>query len=1704
MSHFGALRAVAIASVLGAATGPAGAYSGGIAGYSGNPSAAHGSSANCTSCHYGATGNYTAYTALINGSSAGTTVIQGVNTDQLITVTTSHSGNNAVAAGLNASTNSGTLTSGSSTRVTTAGVDGIDGEITQTGAFALSAGNSWNPSWNFTFNPSGSTAAVTLYVCVNPVDGDGVSYDDGDGPADCRTHTLDVNSQPVIGNVANQSILEDGNTGALSFSVSDTETAAASLTVTRSSSNTTLVPTANVVLGGSGGSRTVTVTPAANQSGTATITVTVSDGDGGTDIDTFVVTVTAVNDEPTLTAIGNPAAISEDAGLQTVNLSGIGAGGGESQTLTVTAISSDTAVIPNPSVTYTSANATGSISYTPVANANGSVTITVTVADNGGTANGGDNQVSQTFTATVNAVNDAPNAVDDSQGIAKNSTGNTLPVRANDTDIDSANLDITAVGATSNGGSVSIQGSFPNESLLYAPATNYSGIETFSYTISDGALSDTATVTITVSTGTAPVGVADAATFNEDSSSNVIDVLSNDTDADVGDTKTVTQVNGNGSFPVATAQGSVTRSGSGAGNTLLYTPAANYAGADSFTYTVQDAGGLTSTATVSVTVDPINDTPTITAPASLGVTEDVATAITGISFTDVDAASGSVIATFTVGSGTLAASSGGGVTVGGSATARTLTGTLANINSFLAGSNLAFTTASNSNASVSLGVAFSDNGNTGSGGTQSASPASLTLTVTAVNDAPQISSSAVTTANDGLAYAYSVSVLDPDDTGWTFGLLNEPAGMTVDSAGNVSWLPPCSTTLAGYTTGSITVTAADGGENGAAAASQSWQVTVAAPDGDGDGMPNCYELANGFDPANAADGAQDRDGDGKSNAQEFADGTNPDLDDVAPVVTAPADLVLPATGYLTAIDVGEATVADALDGTLQATLDDAGPYRPGRYTLTWTATDAAGNVGTDSQHLEVLPLANFAVDQVSGEGASVVVRITLNGEAPQYPVTIPYTVGGTAGAGDSNAGTSGSVVITTAGATAASIPVTINADGSGETSETLVFTMGTPTQAVVGTRGTHTLTITDLNAPPSVTLAVSQGTPRLTVFRDQGTVTVTSTLADPNPGDLLSVSFTGTDAAIAPASALGSFTFNPASLALGSYTVVATASDAAGATGTARLLIHVEDAMPALGSGDTDGDGTIDSTEGFADLDLDGVPDWRDAFAEPALLQNQTGAAAAAELLETEPGLTLRMGRTALAAGRTGALIEMSDLVIYGTGGGGIATGADSYDNLGGLFDFEVHGLARGGIARVVVPLQTSLRSGATWRKFGNGGWRDFVSNAGNAVASAYSTQDQCPGPASTAYASGLLPFADCVRLTLQDGGPNDADGMADGVVRDPGGAAVDDAVPPVAATPVANGGAFNPLVALWLLLAAMLRGPRASVRRLIVVLLFAGFTTPAAAQYGSQVPQQQLSRTSFSGDVGSGFDTNVGNAQADADVRESGFVSAAGHASWQHRLNLYTTVLLRGTLQGEHVESFEGLSNAKGIGMARLVYRPDGDFFTPQIAGWVSAAYWEFDSAIRDGVEYRGGAYLAQQVTTQISARLSVGASQRESESRVFDVAGFSGGINVDWLPMAGLTIYGGYQHYRGDVVSTATPGTLNIGRAAEVIEADDAFGGFATGMRAYRLDAASNIGTLGFNYALSRNLSVDAQAQQIDTQADFDNEYQRTVGVVSLLVRF
>ena len=129
------------------------------------------------------------------------------------------------------------------------------------------------------------------------------------------TVQLVVNTPPTISDVGNQSAFVNTPIGPVAFTINDAETPLANLTVTAKSSNTTLF-TNGIVLGGSGGNRTVTLTPASGQSGTTTITVTVADANGGTAIDTFNVTISTSSHN---LAVGGP---NQTASLFVPNASG--------------------------------------------------------------------------------------------------------------------------------------------------------------------------------------------------------------------------------------------------------------------------------------------------------------------------------------------------------------------------------------------------------------------------------------------------------------------------------------------------------------------------------------------------------------------------------------------------------------------------------------------------------------------------------------------------------------------------------------------------------------------------------------------------------------------------------------------------------------------------------------------------------------------------------------------------------------------------------------------------------------------------------------------------------------------------------------------------------------------------------------------------------------------------------------------------------------------------------------------------------------------------------------------------------------------------------------------------------------------------------------------------------------------------------------
>lgn len=551
-------------------------------------------------------------------------------------------------------------------------------------------------------------------------------------------------------------------------------------------------------------------------------------------------------------------------------------------------------------------------------------------------------------------------------------------------------------------------------------------------------------------------------------------------------------------------------------------------------------------------------------------------------------------------------------------------------------------------------------------------------------------------------------------------------------------------------------------------------------DTDEDGMPDGWETANGLDPADGNDADGDADGDGRSNLEEYQLGSDPRVDDVPPVLTAPADIGVDATGALTAVELGDATATDFKDGAVAVIPDTTGPFPPGRNVVTWSTEDLAGNRAEALQHVDVTPMVSFTVDQTVPEGVTAQLTATLNGTAVNYPVSVPYTVGGTATNPEDHDAADGILFIEEG--LSASVPVAIVADRFFEPDETLVFTMGTPVNAVPGMRTVHTLTIAEPNAAPEVAIRIEQnGVPATLASAAGGPISILAEVYD-NPGDVHSFDWSGSDSAVLDPATAGDpgFVIDPAGLGAGLYRVRVIVTDDASppAATDLRTLLKILPVLPPLRADlDSDGDGIPDAEEGYGDGNGNRIPDYLDSLPAANMLGLDEPGATQTLILETDTGLGLRLGETAFADDRVTPRLAEDD----------VAPDVD-YGYPDNLVDFEVTGLPAGGQARVVLPLENPVPPGAVYRKYVGSTWRNFVEDEDNAIASApaHSGQDggqngdqnggqpgACPPPGSPAYVPGLAEGDLCLQLTLTDGGPNDADSLANTVIADPGGLAV-------------------------------------------------------------------------------------------------------------------------------------------------------------------------------------------------------------------------------------------------------------------------------------------------------------------------------------------
>ncbi|EPW6724387.1 tandem-95 repeat protein [Vibrio parahaemolyticus] len=317
-----------------------------------------------------------------------------------------------------------------------------------------------------------------------------------------------------------------------------------------------------------------------------TISASVSDGVNPTANDSDSLIVNRVNDAPTVENAIENQVLSEDFDTYTIDLN---------EVFKDTDSSLEFSVSGNNSIQISIVNGVATIS--PTADWNGSEALTFTATDPSGES------VSQTVNFTVAPVvdieADSTNVVEDTPTI--------INVLGNDTfegDDKVVSLD------TNNGpanGTVSVN---PDGSVTYTPNDNYHGTDSFTYIVTSGGVSESTTVSVDVTpVNDAPVAKDDIATTQEDTAV-TIDVLPNDTDID-GDKLSIQ------SASVPETQGKVEI----VDGKLVFTPAENFNGHAEITYTVTD-GQLTDEAKVTVTVNPVNDAPTIKVDAVESITED--------------------------------------------------------------------------------------------------------------------------------------------------------------------------------------------------------------------------------------------------------------------------------------------------------------------------------------------------------------------------------------------------------------------------------------------------------------------------------------------------------------------------------------------------------------------------------------------------------------------------------------------------------------------------------------------------------------------------------------------------------------------------------------------------------------------------------------------------------------------------------------------------------------------------------------------------------------------------------------------------------------------------------------------------------------------------------------------------------------------------
>ncbi len=218
----------------------------------------------------------------------------------------------------------------------------------------------------------------------------------------------------------------------------------------------------------------------------------------------------------------------------------------------------------------------------------------------------------------------------------------------------------------------------------------------------------------------------------------------------------------------------------------------------------------------------------------------------------------------------------------------------------------------------------------------------------------------------------------------------------------------------------------------------------------------------------------------------------------------------------------------------------------------------------------------------------------------------------------------------------------------------------------------------------------------------------------------------------------------------------------------ASVYFEVINEVPTLSDADSDGDLIPDALEGFGDDDGDGIANYLDNVdialnILPSDVDNQNQF-----LIEGPVGASVRKGHYSAGNENGGGTLSDDDVDTQ-------LTEDSEAENVGVIFDFVVDDLPTVGQSySVVLPQQQAIPANAFYRKFIQQAWVTFTVDELNQIFSAEGERGYCPRiEEEGVWEVGLIEGYWCVQLSIEDGGPNDDDGVANGSIVDPGGVAV-------------------------------------------------------------------------------------------------------------------------------------------------------------------------------------------------------------------------------------------------------------------------------------------------------------------------------------------